>query len=437
MTTRKYLRRAALALPLAISAVLLLSGRLPELPSSKDPAAAPYSADIGAYLIGNLFPIVFPILAFFLGGLILWYSLHLRSRSKKRDAFSGTLLPLGVFIFLSGVWVLTDSRVLDAFLPESGGRLNGDAVSFISFLSFMLLPIVFIAFLRNLTDARGISVIDRLLLLNLTIFVALAALGAPMPIFLISLLIHHTLLFSLLVLIAFRHAHSLFRADDQQERSMARGVVLFMLFSGAALLAFLFFSRHAYAVIYCIGFSILILYMVKITAFYVTSAYRETLKLDLYKSLSYTDTLTALKNRNAFIEDQEALKMETGLCFVVLDINGLKEANDSLGHRAGDDLIRRAALAIRAAFSHLGDCYRIGGDEFAVICRNTDEAAVARALEALDREIAAVNRAAGVPLALARGYAFSSADTPDADALFVRADDAMYRDKRSGPAETP
>ena len=52
---------------------------------------------------------------------------------------------------------------------------------------------------------------------------------------------------------------------------------------------------------------------------------------------------------------------------VMLDVNQLKKINDTLGHKAGDELICGASACIRQVFSKYGTCYRIGGDEFAVI----------------------------------------------------------------------
>ena len=50
-----------------------------------------------------------------------------------------------------------------------------------------------------------------------------------------------------------------------------------------------------------------------------------------------------------------------------IDLNGLKRINDQMGHHVGDQAIYTAARCIQIAFDRAGDCYRIGGDEFAVI----------------------------------------------------------------------
>ncbi|MCR5754803.1 MAG: GGDEF domain-containing protein [Acetatifactor sp.] len=86
--------------------------------------------------------------------------------------------------------------------------------------------------------------------------------------------------------------------------------------------------------------------------------------------VSTTDELTKLYNRRLFEEDTKALEKD-GLRedFVVfsIDINGLKTANDTLGHAAGDELITAAADCLNKAVADYGKAYRTGGDEFMLL----------------------------------------------------------------------
>ncbi|MCI5530541.1 MAG: hypothetical protein MR406_10450 [Blautia sp.] len=61
-----------------------------------------------------------------------------------------TSINLGIFILLSGIWILTDSQTLTVFTREYGGFLDRNSIVFVSFICFMLLPIVFIGFLHNI-----------------------------------------------------------------------------------------------------------------------------------------------------------------------------------------------------------------------------------------------------------------------------------------------
>ena len=97
--------------------------------------------------------------------------------------------------------------------------------------------------------------------------------------------------------------------------------------------------------------------------------------LDRTKALthaSFRDQTTQLLNRRAFEEDKEKLSgapLDPDFAYVTADLNGLKWANDNLGHTAGDELIRGAADCLRDTFGEYGQVYRIGGDEFSAIMK--------------------------------------------------------------------
>ena len=84
--------------------------------------------------------------------------------------------------------------------------------------------------------------------------------------------------------------------------------------------------------------------------------------------LSYSDHLTQIYNRNKYMEVLDELHEETlqktGVAYI--DLNGLKRVNDKQGHDAGDQLIHCAAAVISQVFG--GQVYRIGGDEFVLLC---------------------------------------------------------------------
>lgn len=82
------------------------------------------------------------------------------------------------------------------------------------------------------------------------------------------------------------------------------------------------------------------------------------------------DVMTGLPNRRVYEEDLKRIGGEPlpdDLHYVVVDINGLKDVNDSYGHETGDSLIAGAARCIEKCFRGQGSYYRIGGDEFAVL----------------------------------------------------------------------
>lgn len=90
------------------------------------------------------------------------------------------------------------------------------------------------------------------------------------------------------------------------------------------------------------------------------------------RKIAATDVMTGLLNRRGY-ERALVKYVEKGLeddfIYGSIDLNGLKQINDSLGHAAGDEMIRAAAECLRESFGAYGKIFRIGGDEFAAIIR--------------------------------------------------------------------
>ena len=123
--------------------------------------------------------------------------------------------------------------------------------------------------------------------------------------------------------------------------------------------------------------------MLVLCAFFAIASQIETykiveqgLKYDLISKLAYSDGLTGLGNRTAYLEQLEAYennpKENMHLGIVYLDVNNLKSVNDKQGHEHGDELIKVAAKIIEDSFGKYGKAYRIGGDEFCVLLAGID-----------------------------------------------------------------
>lgn len=151
---------------------------------------------------------------------------------------------------------------------------------------------------------------------------------------------------------------------------------------------------------------------------------------------SRIDALTGLGNRRAYEErlDHEAAEYARSslpLSLAIIDLDQFKEVNDRCGHAAGDRLLRDVAEAMRAVVRGRDECFRIGGDEFAVVMPNT---MAADAVSCIDRLTAAIGSCES-PLGNATAsIGFADADESDPVALHQRADRAMYEAKRRAHA---
>lgn len=157
---------------------------------------------------------------------------------------------------------------------------------------------------------------------------------------------------------------------------------------------------------------------------------------ELYRR-AYTDPLTGLANRVRLVAELDRASVE-GVAPAVLfcDLDGFKAVNDSLGHRAGDELLAELGRRLNVLAQRGGDVVaRIGGDEFVVLLPTaTLEEAIARAEIILDdvrRPFAIDGRDVRVGISI--GVAAASASDPfEAKELLRHADMAAYEAKRTG-----
>ncbi len=142
------------------------------------------------------------------------------------------------------------------------------------------------------------------------------------------------------------------------------------------------------------------------------------------ESLSYYDQLTGLKNRHAMYDYLDAFGSEESIGVLYIDMMGLKKVNDTLGHKEGDNMLSRARECLqRCCAEH--EIFRVGGDEFVVICKGISENELSGIVSAL-RKDAEENRA---PMAI--GCEWNLQYDNNIDHLLVGADHKMYEDKRS------
>lgn len=157
--------------------------------------------------------------------------------------------------------------------------------------------------------------------------------------------------------------------------------------------------------------------------FFVTNSLDRKKQQAYLEKLSYRDMLTGLYNRNRYIERLEAYKQvqDQQIGAIYIDLNGLKKVNDGQGHRAGDELIVRAAGTIAGIFAE--DAYRVGGDEFVVILLDVSREEFARKTEQLRRQMQENSVDASI------GGVWQ-ASTENLENLLRRADENMYREKK-------
>jgi diguanylate cyclase (GGDEF)-like protein len=145
---------------------------------------------------------------------------------------------------------------------------------------------------------------------------------------------------------------------------------------------------------------------------------------------SRRDALTGLPNRRAFqerlpIELARAARSERPLALVLLDLDGFKGVNDRLGHPAGDEVLRDVARILDASRS-ADDCFRIGGDEFAILMPETEAIHARTAAERVADQIRSAQLGDSM---IGASYGIAASTNRDSDTLFAAADRVLLAAK--------
>ncbi|TET85807.1 MAG: sensor domain-containing diguanylate cyclase [Anaerolineales bacterium] len=164
---------------------------------------------------------------------------------------------------------------------------------------------------------------------------------------------------------------------------------------------------------------------------------------DQLTELALTDPLTSLANRRHLIDQLEseftrARRYRRPLSLIYIDMDGFKSINDRFGHLFGDEILRGAALAMRAVLRSADLLARIGGDEFSVLLPETDVEGGRGVANKLRKALSAYSQRLDPvipPLSFSAGVGQLRREDKSIDDLLARADEAQYRAKEAGKGQ--
>ena len=159
--------------------------------------------------------------------------------------------------------------------------------------------------------------------------------------------------------------------------------------------------------------------------------------LELERRLALTDPLTSVHNRRAFWsaaarEVARGQRQDTPFSLAYIDVDGFKGVNDAFGHHAGDELLRRIALALQKDLRELDMVARLGGDEFALLLPGANDVAAGRVIHRLQKTLAKASWRQSFDIDFSIGVLTVLKSPESVEQLVARADQLMYRIKRSG-----
>lgn len=169
----------------------------------------------------------------------------------------------------------------------------------------------------------------------------------------------------------------------------------------------------------------------------------ELIRRETAERLAVIDPLTEMYNRRYMMraitsETSRVDRQDSMFAFLMIDVNGFKQANDTLGHLAGDRILRELSLLLRKTFRTSDIISRFGGDEFLVLLIEADEEMATRAAERLQKAIEEWNTGEpikGYNMSVSCGWAVYEKGA-DAMAVLTAADQAMYHNKPAGSPDS-
>ncbi len=279
------------------------------------------------------------------------------------------LLYLGFMSISSGLWILTEARLLQFFI---GNRF------ILGSMAYLMIPIMALFFALYIKDAiitqQKFKRHLRYLALTFIAIVIINVMLQLMGILVYIEMMEYTL--PIIFISAIYAAYLIYIEITEYKNDVAKRFVKFTLILLISLVleigSFYFHAFSSISSYFRVGIIVFFIMLAVDTFIYIRTNMRRQDETLLLEKMAYKDFLTGGFNRSAYERDiQTYIDSKKQFRLVLLDLNDLKYINDTYGHSQGDEAIRYVFKAMEVGFT-LGQNYRIGGDEFAVLLDNID-----------------------------------------------------------------
>jgi len=387
-----------------------------------------YLGDMNAirnHLMASNLPIILiGILAIILGVVfIVFYFANIRNEELDRSIFM-----LGVFSILAGIWKICDMKAAPVIFN------NSLALSCVAIVSIAMMVVPFLTFIQHQLGAgkSRLWAFFSIACNSMTCLIVLLQLCGIMDLR-ETLPVAHVIIIIAIIVVMISVIREAGRKKFSSKMKLTVICSLLCIVGVIVDLAVYYYSGNSGNMIYC-----LLAFLIYAALMGLMSA-KETRRLidrghqaDHYENLAFHDTLTGLYNRAFYYEFLKTHNVYRENCFIIMmDVNDLKLCNDTMGHDWGDELLINSSKIIKEAFP-IGECIRMGGDEFCVLLPESSEAECKLCLNAFDELLEKFNdtNTNAFPVSIAYGYAnyVKKIDLDFSDTL-RRADKMMYQMK--------
>lgn len=375
------------------------------------------------YIGNSLLVSIISILTVIFGFAMVCYWLIFWKKAKQGPE----MMYFGLFTVLLGLWTLTETDLFKIMTPQRG------SASTASFALLMLMAPPFVLFIKHFLEVEDEVICNLICTATYLNFVVCSILHITGICYYKQTII----LTHIIMAVAFCYMAGCMiqrvqkRGFDHLVKINLIAILVLLAAFGTSLIGFYRGARR----IDIIGRIGLLVYIYLVGRESISDFLRqveEGRKAELYKELAITDVMTGLYNRSAFEEWVEKNPDCSDIMLLTFDLNNLKACNDNLGHAIGDKYIIDAAKIIRQIFGNIGVSYRIGGDEFCTIVRNSSKVKVENYLARLERLQEEYNsKSADVVMKIAYGYAVYEDTDKSVEDTRDRADVLMYQKKKA------
>lgn len=336
---------------------------------------------------------------------------------------------VGLFSVLVAIWLVSESKMLQFFLGQQWVNAS------LSYITLTIIPIPLLGYIASITTKRNQPIIKKLI--GLSLLSLLTVLGLQLlniADFYESLIIIHPVIIIQILAISIMLLKELKKYKTQSAVNFVLSIFVLFAFILIEIFQFFIWKTVDVTIYVRIGLLIFIL-MISFNALrQLLVQIKKSYQASFFEALAYKDPLTQGNNRLAFDKDLEDLYHQgqslESLELVILDINNLKVINDTFGHLAGDEAIKAAYAIISDNFKSVGKSYRIGGDEFAIIVKQSDKEALKALYDKLHHAIKAYDDTVKYAFDIAYGSVhYDASIDKTAKKLFHRADRNMYIEK--------
>lgn len=360
---------------------------------------------------------------------ILSIFLHIATSGKRTEEEIGSFLLVGFFALMIAVWSLCQSGFLQFVIPD------GRTLYYVDFFSFYLFPVPFNLFVYDITRTkyrRGLVWLAAAYLVNMAAALALQCAGI-LDIFLTLPVTHFLMMANVIYVILLIYYES--RKNGNRDAGKFRlPMYTVMVFAAAELVIYYVRGFRKTSVFLPLGTIVFIVMLIWIQVVRYYGKLIQEEKLAYFKKLANIDMLTKALNRNAYedtvkyLEEQEIEFQNMGV--LLIDVNDMKQINDIFGHEKGDEALKYCYQCINQAFGANGNCFRIGGDEFACVFDIREKPDIEKEIETFEKLIRQVGEDLLYPFSVAVGYAcYEDGVDNDFKDIIRRSDAMMYRKK--------